>query len=100
MTDNPYVIIRTYSAGVHCGELVSRQWKEVELANCRRIWRWESEGDKTLLSLHELSLHGMGEAGAISEEIPSITLTETIEVLPCSPAAERQFRSTPARSMR
>ena len=32
-----YVLIRTYSAGVHVGELVSRKGKEVVLANTRRI---------------------------------------------------------------
>lgn len=32
----PYVVVRTYSAGVHCGELVSRKGQEVVLANARR----------------------------------------------------------------
>ena len=34
------VLIRTYSAGVHYGELVSRKGREVTLANARRVWRW------------------------------------------------------------
>ena len=33
-----YVIIRTYSAGVHVGTLVSQNGKEVMLKDTRRIW--------------------------------------------------------------
>ncbi len=31
-TKTPYVVVRTYSAGVHVGELVKRDGKEVTLA--------------------------------------------------------------------
>ena len=33
-----YVIVRTYSAGVHAGIMVSRNGKEVVLKNARRLW--------------------------------------------------------------
>ena len=33
-----FVIVRTYSAGVHYGRLVSRNGKEVVLSGARRIW--------------------------------------------------------------
>ena len=36
----PYVMVRTYSAGVFAGELVSRKGQEVILKNARRIWYW------------------------------------------------------------
>jgi hypothetical protein len=36
-----YVIVRTYSAGVHFGRLVARRGKEVDLADARRIWFWK-----------------------------------------------------------
>lgn len=36
-----YVIIRTYSAGVHAGYLESRNGKEVTLKNSRRLWYWD-----------------------------------------------------------
>lgn len=44
-----YVIVRTYSAGVFAGNLKSRNGKEVELTDARRIWRWA--GAASLLSL-------------------------------------------------
>ena len=37
---NRYVIVRTYSAGVFAGELVSRKGKEVVIKNARRLWYW------------------------------------------------------------
>ena len=35
-----YVSVRTYSAGVFAGELVSRKGQEVVMANARRLWMW------------------------------------------------------------
>lgn len=40
MTKKKEVIVRTYSAGVHVGELVSHKGTEVTLKNARRIWKW------------------------------------------------------------
>ena len=36
----PFVLVRTYSAGVHCGTLEQREGREVSLSDVRRIWRW------------------------------------------------------------
>jgi hypothetical protein len=52
------VIIRTYSAGVHFGELVSQEGKEVVLKNARRIWSWRGAN-----TLNEVSLVGYGDGG-------------------------------------
>ena len=37
----PYVLVRTYSAGVHAGYLSERKGKEVKLIKARRIWYWD-----------------------------------------------------------
>jgi len=37
MTKGQYIIVRTYSAGVFAGTLVSRKGQEVELKNARRL---------------------------------------------------------------
>ena len=78
---NSVVVVRTFSAGVHVGVLVSRNGRDVELADARRIWRWSGAN-----TLNELSQMGVDETGStrISEPVPSITLTEAIEVIPCS----------------
>ena len=35
-----YVVVRTYSAGVHIGVLRERAGKEVVLGDARRLWSW------------------------------------------------------------
>jgi len=40
MEEQKYVIVRTHSAGVFAGELKSRNGKEVDLNNARRLWYW------------------------------------------------------------
>lgn len=78
--ENSFVIVRTYSAGVHCGMLKSIDGKFVVLSDARRIWRWRGAN-----TLHELSQNGASwEYTRISEPVPSIVLTEAIEVLQCS----------------
>ena len=74
-----YVLVRTFSAGVHVGILHSREGKECLLLDARRVWRWRGAN-----TLSELSQKG-GDEGytRISEPVPSIALTEVIEIIPC-----------------
>jgi hypothetical protein len=86
-TKKPFVVVRTYSAGVHVGSLVSRKGREVELSDARRVWRWRGAN-----TLHELALHGAAEEWTrISEPVASIVLTEAIEVIVASPEAARNL---------
>jgi hypothetical protein len=86
---NPIVLIRTYSAGVHVGELVARDGREVTLRDAHRIWRWRGAN-----TLHELSQRGADQEWTrISERVPEIVLTEAIEVIPCTDLAASDLRS-------
>lgn len=78
------VIVRTYSAGVHFGLAVSHKGKEVELANAKRIWKWVGAN-----TLHEIALRGVGCDSKISEAVPSVLLTEAIEIIPVSQEAAK-----------
>jgi hypothetical protein len=81
------VLVRTYSAGVHYGTLVSREGKEVTLANAKRVWRWRGAN-----TLHELALRGPSkEYSRVSESVARVELTEAIEVLDCTPTAVEAF---------
>ena len=90
MTKKRFVVVRTYSAGVHVGTLVSRKGKEVTLADARRVWRWRGAN-----TLHELSQRGAAEDYTrISEPTPEIVLTEAIEIITASKmGAENLARS-------
>ena len=85
----PFVLIRTYSAGVHYGTLRKRRGKEVELSNARRIWSWEGA-----LSLTEIAVRGI-TGGRVSCMVPSITLLEAIEIIAITPSAARLLREFP-----
>ena len=66
---NEKVIIRTYSAGVHFGTLVSEEKGEggyhVILENSRRIWKWAGAN-----SLSELATIGTGNPEECNFSIP------------------------------
>ena len=84
----PFVVVRTYSAGVHVGTLVARTGREVTLADARRVWRWRGAN-----TLHELALTGadLKSHTRISEPVPTITLTEAVEVIEASDAAKENL---------
>jgi len=84
-----YVIVRTYSAGVHAGEIISRDGKFVTLKNSRRLWYWSGAA-----SLSQLALDGVKNPDKCKfpAELPLIHLTEAIEIIPCSPAAVKSIK--------
>ena len=74
-----YVLVRTYSAGVHFGILKYQTGKEVLLNESRRIWRWKGAN-----TLNELSSSGCHmDWTRISEPVAEMLLTEAIEIIPC-----------------
>lgn len=77
-----FVVVRTYSAGVHFGELVSRSGQEVRLANARRLWMWKGAN-----TLHEVATSGVASGSKVSVVVPEIDLTQAIEVIAASEAA-------------
>jgi hypothetical protein len=81
----PYVIVRTYSAGVFAGTLESRNGKEVVLSAARRLWYWAGAA-----SLSQLAVSGTSKPAACKfpVAVPSVTLTEAIEILDVTPAAQ------------
>ena len=81
----PYVIVRTYSAGVFAGMLESRNGKEVVLSTARRLWYWAGAA-----SLSQLAVSGTSKPAACKfpVAVPSVTLTEAIEILDVTPEAQ------------
>lgn len=90
------VIVRTYSAGVHMGELAERNGKEVLLKNAKRIWYWEGAA-----TLSQLAVDGPGkpEKTKIPVAVPEIFLTEAIEIIPVSKKALDAFERVPVWSV-
>ena len=87
-----YVIVRTYSAGVFAGELVSRKGKEVVLKNARRLWRWAGAA-----SLSELAMEGTKKPTECKFPCPveQVELTEAIEIISTTANAEKSIKGVP-----
>lgn len=86
---NPFigqrVLIRTYSAGVHIGTLITADGMDAHLKDALRLWQWTNGG----LSLSAIATNGVkkGRLNRTSE----IVLTNCIEFIPTTPKAEVSF---------
>lgn len=91
-TRKPYVICRTYSAGVFAGFLESRKGKEVTLTNARRLWYWAGAA-----SLSQLAVTGTSNPSSCKfpVAVPRVQLTEAIEILDVTPAAKKSIEAVP-----
>lgn len=87
-----YVIVRTYSAGVFAGEIVSRKGQEVVMRNARRIWYW-----KGAASLSQLAVDGVScpTECKFPTEVPRVELLQAIEILDVTEKAKASIASVP-----
>ena len=80
----PETLVRTYSAGVHVGELVSVEGTTVVLRNARRLWKWSGA-----FTLNAVATSGVDLSNSrISVAVPAITLTQAIELIPVAAAVD------------
>ncbi len=88
----PYVIVRTYSAGVFAGTLEQQKGKEAQLSNVRRLWYW-----KGAASLSQLAQFGTSSPSECKFpcEVDKVVLTEVIEILSVTAKARASIKSVP-----
>ena len=84
----PYVIVRTYSAGVFAGYLESRNGQEGILRNSRRIWYWDGAA-----SLSPLAVEGTSKPQNCKFPctVGKTELIQIIEVLFCTEKAKKSI---------
>ena len=87
-----YVIVRTYSAGVFAGYLVSRDHRNVELREARRLWSWAGAA-----SLSQLAQDGTSapELCKFPIAVDYVILTEVIEIDSVTDKAKKSIASVP-----
>lgn len=92
ITESKYKIVRTYSAGVFFGEIVSRKGKEVVMKNARRLWDWDGAA-----SLSQLAQSGTSKPQncRFPEPVSRVILTEAIEILDVKPSAAHIIMAVP-----
>lgn len=84
-----YVVVRTFSAGVHVGVLKSYDavTRHAVLTDARRIWKWEGA-----FTLSELSQDGIS-GGKITISLPEIMVTQVEEIIPTSEKSENILKT-------
>jgi len=87
-----YVIVRTYSAGVFAGYLVSRKGQEVVMREARRLWYW-----KGACSLSQLAVDGVKYPSECKFPTPvnRIELLQAVEILDVTETAKKSIASVP-----
>lgn len=87
-----YQMVRTYSAGVFAGYVVSRKGTEVIMKNARRIWYWSGAA-----SLSQLAMEGTKDPSNCKFpcEVERVELLNVIEILDITPQAEASIKSVP-----
>lgn len=87
-----YVIVRTYSAGVFAGELLSKNGQEVILINARRLWYWKGAS-----SLSELAMKGIAcpDECKFPIAVDKVELLQAIEILDCTEGARKSIEGVP-----
>jgi len=87
-----YVLVRTKTAGVFAGYLVSKNGSEVVLNDVRRIWYW-----KGAASLSQLAVDGTSAPNECKFPctVPKIILTEVIEILSVTDKAKKSIEDVP-----
>jgi len=78
-------LVRTYSAGVHIGDVVFVDGMECKLENALRLWKWEGGG----LSLSAVANNGI--KGGRLNKTGDVYLTNCIEFIPTNSEAEKTY---------
>lgn len=90
----PFVLIRTYSAGVHFGYLKRKEYTQagivVELINARRIWSWQGAN-----SLSQIANDGLKPSSGTKIAMPITIELVAIEIIPILDKARIALESVP-----
>lgn len=79
-------VVRTYSAGVHIGEVVAKSGTNVLLKDAVRLYKWTEA-----FTLSEVATQGVGSGSRIAARVPLIELSQAIEIIPASATAQKTF---------
>ena len=84
MYDNQFCIVRCYGAGVFMARVESLEGQTAQLRDARRLWYWDGAA-----SLSQLALEGVKNPGGckFTVTVPVMTVTQVIEIIPCSEQA-------------
>ena len=84
MYENQFCIVRCYGAGVFMARVESLNGQTAQLRDARRIWYWDGAA-----SLSQLATEGTKapENCKFTVTVPQMTVTQVLEIIPCSEQA-------------
>lgn len=75
-------IIRTYASGVFFGTVTKQSDRAVEIADCRRLWKWHAEKG---ISLSDVAVYGIDASKSrICSTVLTMTVLDALEIIPAS----------------
>ena len=92
MMKNKYVIVRADRAGVFFGKLKEKNGQEVTLTEVRKLHYWDGAA-----AVEELAVIGTKkpERCRFTITVPSMTIEQCIQTLPCSKKSIEVIKSVP-----
>lgn len=92
MYENQFCIVRCYGAGVFFARVESLEGQTAQLRDARRLWYWDGAA-----SISQLATEGTKAPGncKFTVTVPQMTVTQVIEVIPCSEQAIASISEVP-----
>jgi len=87
-----YVVARSYSAGVHAGEVVTVDGENAILKDSRRLWSWIVNASNGV-ALSGVAQYGVKVGSKLDAENPLIYLTGVCELIICSDTAKDSIKN-------
>ena len=87
-----WYIVRGDRSGVFFGHITKREGSEVEMVDARQIWYWS--GAANLLQMAAEGVTRPKEC-KFTQSVELLTLTDAVEVLPCTEAAAACIQAVP-----
>lgn len=93
MYENQFCIVRCYGAGVFFARVKSLEGQQAELCDARRLWYWDGAA-----SLSQLAEEGTKRPDncKFTVTVPTMTVTQVLEIIPCSEKAIESISGVPA----
>jgi hypothetical protein len=77
-------IIRCDRAGVFFAGIAERRGDEVDLVDARKIYYWRGAA-----AVEQIAMDGVSDQSQLTVKVPSMTVTQAIQIIPCSEKATK-----------
>lgn len=96
MYEEKFCIVRCYGAGVFMARVESLEGQTAQLRDARRLWYWDGAA-----SLSQLATEGVTRPKncMFTVTVPQMTVTQVLEIIPCTEQAVACIAKVPAWKM-